>query len=92
MVVAMLLFTVAANQWLLCLPAIALEIAHALLFPSLIAEGTAALPSRNRGLATTVVLAFFDMGTLVGSPIAGGIVSYAGPACPPSARCSSPWH
>ena len=33
---------------------------------------------RNRGLATTLVLAFFDMGTLVGSPIAGGIVSYAG--------------
>jgi len=78
MVLAMLLFTVAANQWLLCLPAVALGIAHALLFPSLIAAGTEAFPARNRGLATTLVLAFFDIGTLVGSPIAGGIVSYAG--------------
>ena len=78
LVLAMLLFTVATNQWLLCLPAIALGIAHALLFPSLIAAGTAAFPPRNRGLATTLVLAFFDLGTLIGSPIAGGIVSYAG--------------
>ncbi len=78
MVTGMLLFTIANNQWLLCLPAAALGIAHALLFPSVIAAGTAAFPARNRGLATTLVLAFFDMGTLVGSPIAGGIVSYAG--------------
>ena len=77
MVTGMLLFTVASNQWLLCLPAVALGVAHALLFPSVIAAGTAAFPARNRGLATTLVLTFFDLGTLVGSPIAGGIVSYA---------------
>lgn len=77
MVTGMLLFTLASNQWLLCVPAAALGVAHALLFPSVIAEGTAAFPARNRGLATTLVLTFFDLGTLVGSPIAGGIVSYA---------------
>ncbi|HEY4308035.1 MAG TPA: MFS transporter [Pirellulales bacterium] len=78
MVTGMVLFTIASNQWLLCLPAVALGIAHALLFPSVIAAGTSVFPARNRGLATTLVLAFFDLGTLVGSPIAGGIVSYAG--------------
>ncbi|HEY1601275.1 MAG TPA: MFS transporter [Pirellulales bacterium] len=77
MVAGMLLFTVATNQWLLCLPAAFLGVAHALLFPSVIAAGTAPFPMRYRGLATTLVLAMFDLGTFVGSPIAGAILSYS---------------
>jgi MFS family permease len=78
MIVGMLLFTTATNQWLLCLPAVFLGVAHALLFPSVIADGTEGFPVRYRGLATTLVLAAFDIGTLVGSPMAGAILSYAG--------------
>lgn len=78
MVLGMLLFTVAVNQWLLVLPAVFLGVAHALLFPSVIAAGSEAFPIRHRGLATALVLATFDIGTLVGAPIAGAILSYAG--------------
>jgi MFS family permease len=77
MITSMLLFTIAGNQWLLSLPAIFLGIAHALLFPSVIAEGTRGFPVRYRGLATTLVLAAFDSGTLIGAPIAGAILSYS---------------
>ena len=77
MVVGMLLFTVAVNAWLLALPAVFLGIAHALIFPSTVAVGSEAFPARHRGLATTLILSTLDVGTLIGSPIAGAILSYA---------------
>ncbi len=76
-VLGILLFPLARNQWMLCLPAIFIGIAHALLFPSVVAAGTTGFPQRYRGLATTLVLAALDVGTLVGSPIAGTILTYA---------------
>jgi len=51
-------------------------IAHALLFPAVIASGSAAFPHRYRGLGTTLMLAMVDLGTLIGAPLAGGIVDY----------------
>jgi len=78
MSVGMLLLTTAKNNWLFAPPAIFLAIAHALLFPSVVAAASEAFPLRNRGLATTLILAMLDIGTLVGSPIAGAILTYAG--------------
>jgi len=77
MSIGMLLLTTATNNWLFAPPAMFLAIAHALLFPSVIAAASEAFPTRNRGLATTLILAMFDVGTLVGSPIAGAILTYS---------------
>lgn len=77
MSLGMLLLTTATNNWLFAPPAIFLAVAHALLFPSVIAAASEAFPLRNRGLATTLILAMFDVGTLVGSPIAGAILTYS---------------
>jgi MFS family permease len=78
MSIGMLLLTTATNNWLFAPPAMFLAVAHALLFPSVIAAASEAFPIRNRGLATTLILAMFDVGTLVGSPIAGAILTYSG--------------
>jgi len=77
LVVGMLLFTVVRSPWMLAIPAIFTGIAHALLFPSVVAGGTATFPLRYRGLATVAVLAVIDIGTLIGSPLVGGIVYYS---------------
>ena len=52
-------------------------VAHAVLFPSVIAEGSTAFPERYRGLGTTLMLAMFDAGNLVGAPLVGGTVHFA---------------
>lgn len=65
------------NEWQLAVPAIFLGIAHALLFPSVVAGGSAVFPIRYRGLGTTLVLAMFDLGNLIGAPTAGAILHHA---------------
>jgi MFS family permease len=77
LVVGMLLFLPVWNRWMLIPPAIFLGIAHASLFPSVVAGSSGAFPGRYRGLGTTLVLAMFDIGTFVGSPLAGEIVTRA---------------
>lgn len=76
--VAMLLYLVVQSEWQLAIPALLQGIAHAFLFPSVIAAGSAAFPDRYRGLATTLMLAMFDLGNLVGAPAIGGILRFAG--------------
>jgi predicted MFS family arabinose efflux permease len=73
----MLLFLPVRSPWLLIPPAIFLGVAHASLFPSVVAGASGAFPGRYRGLGTTLVLAMFDIGTFVGSPLAGEIVTRA---------------
>jgi MFS family permease len=77
LVVGMLLFLVVTNEWLLIVPALAGGTAHAFLFPAVVAGGSSTFPDRYRGLGTTLVLAFFDVGNLVGQPLVGGIVEYS---------------
>ncbi|MEO8493592.1 MAG: hypothetical protein ABI614_00870, partial [Planctomycetota bacterium] len=48
---------------------------HALLFPSVVAAGSTRFPERYRGLGTTLMLAMFDIGSLIGAPLVGGILS-----------------
>ena len=61
----------------LVIPAVLGGIAHSFLFPSVVAGGTAFFPKENRGLATSLVLAMYDVGVLVGSPLVGISVTVA---------------
>lgn len=61
--------------WHLVVPALFIGVAHASLFPAVVAGGSGAFPGRWRGTGTTLVLAMFDVGTLVGAPLAGAILT-----------------
>lgn len=75
--VSMLLYLLVVDQWTLMIPAVAAGCAHAFLFPSVTSAGATTFPVRYRGLATTLILAFFDVGTLFGQPMIGGILEYS---------------
>lgn len=62
---------------LLVIPALAAGTAHAFLFPSVVSSASTRFPVRYRGLGTTLVMGFFDMGTLLGAPTMGGILFLA---------------
>ena len=70
----MLLFTIVRHEWMLILPAAVGGTAHAFLFPAVVAGTGHAFPSHYRGLATTLILAMFDLGNLLGQPTIGGIL------------------
>lgn len=74
---AMLSFLPVTGEWGLVVPALVAGFAHALLFPSVVSTGCAAFPSRYRGLASTLVLACFDLGNLIGRPLCGQVVVIA---------------
>ena len=74
---SMLLYLIVTREALLAIPAVFAGIAHAFLFPAVVAGGSASFPSRYRGLATTLVLGMFDVGNLIGQPTVGGIVHLA---------------
>lgn len=71
------LYLPAANMWQLALPGAVAGVAHALLFPSVMAAGTSAFPRRFMGIATSLMLAMFDFGNLVGSPVVGKFLQVA---------------
>lgn len=77
LVVGILAFLAVRSAYHLLLPAFFIGIAHACLFPSVVAGGSAPFPARYRGLGTTLVLAMFDLGMLIGSPTVGAIVHTA---------------
>lgn len=72
--VSTLSFLCVKNAWLLAVPAVFAGVAHAFLLPAVLAGCNAAFPSRYRGLATTLMLTMFDIGSLVGQPAVGGII------------------
>ena len=74
MLLSQLTFLVVRNEWSLAIPGFGYGVAHAILFPSTIALGSSAFPNRYRGLGTTLMLAAYDFGLLVGAPVAGWIV------------------
>jgi MFS family permease len=80
MVLSILLELVVSTQWHLIAPAMLLGVAHALLFPSLIAGGSTSFPMRYRGVATALMLASVDLGNLVGGPIVGELLDSAAAA------------
>jgi MFS family permease len=64
-------------EWQLVLPAALTGAGQAILYPAVVAGGSAAFPDRYRGLGTTLVLGAIDFGTLAGAPLVGGIVDRA---------------
>ena len=71
MALSMVSYTLVESTTTLIIPAIAGGLAHSFLFPSVVAGGTAFFPRENRGLATSLVLAMYDVGVLIGSPLVG---------------------
>jgi len=74
LVVGLLLLLVVSNVWQLAIPGFAFGVAHALLFPSVVAAGTRRFPAEHRGLGTTMMLGTWDAGQLVGAPLVGGLL------------------
>ncbi|MBN1395184.1 MAG: MFS transporter [Pirellulales bacterium] len=71
-----LLLTV-GKEWQLIIPALGYGFSHAILFPSVVAAGSLAFPAGNRGMATLLMLATWDVGQLVGAPLAGATLRIA---------------
>lgn len=66
-----LLYIPVTKVWHFAFPAIAAGIAHALLFPAIMAAGTSAFPRRYLGVSTSLMLAMLDLGSFLGAPIIG---------------------
>ena len=77
MACSMLLYLTVRTTWQLMIPGSMAGVAHALLFPALVAGGSTAFPPRYRGLGTTLMLGMFDTGALLGAPAVGGILHFA---------------
>lgn len=74
MAASMVCYLAVRSQSHLVWPACLAGIGHAFLFPSVVAGGSTRFPERYRGLATTLMLATFDLGTLIGAPLIGTIL------------------
>jgi len=73
-----LLFLTVRSPWQLVFPGLVFGVAQALLFPAIVAAGSSTFPKRHRGLATTLMMATFDAGLLLGGPLAGITLRLAG--------------
>ena len=72
-----LLMLVVRSEWYFVFPGIGYGVAHAILFPTVIAAGSRTFPNRHRGLGTTLMLAMYDVGQLIGAPSAGAILHFS---------------
>jgi MFS family permease len=77
LVASLLAYLLVESYAALALPAVFTGIAHAVLFPAVLAGGSLRFPVRYRGLATTLMLASMDIGTLLGAPMIGAILHAA---------------
>jgi MFS family permease len=78
LVASMLLYLPVRVEWHLAAPAVLVGIAHAMLFPAVVAGGSGAFPTRHRGVGTTLMLGTYDLGTLIGAPTVGALLEYSG--------------
>lgn len=78
MVVAQTLFLAVRQPWQLAIPALAFGVSQSILSPMIIAAGVATYPPRHRGLGSTLILATFDLGQLVGAPLASVVMHASG--------------
>ncbi len=70
-------FIPVVTTWQLIFPAVIAGAAHALLFPSVMSEGTRAFPRQYLGVATALMLTMFDVGTFVSAPLIGCFLDVA---------------
>lgn len=68
------LYLVVHRTWQLAIPALVAGAAHALLFPAVTGGGSTCFPHRYRGTGITLMLAMYDLGNLIGAPLAGVLV------------------
>jgi MFS family permease len=66
---------VRSELWFL-VPAVVCGLGHALLFPAVVSLGSGRFPPRYRGSATTLVLGFIEVGTIISAPLLGAIIDY----------------
>ncbi|MGQ9504131.1 MAG: MFS transporter [Thermogutta sp.] len=76
--ISQLLFLIVRLPWQLVFPGVVFGVAHAFLFPAIVAAGSSTFPKRHRGLATTLMMATFDAGLFAGGPLAGVTLRVAG--------------
>ena len=77
MTASIAIFPLVQTEWQLVLPAIGFGCSHAILWPAVVAAGSVTFPPQNRGLATVLLLAAWDLGLLVASPAAGVVLKYS---------------
>lgn len=77
MAASLLLMLPVRQEWQMMLPATLFGCSIAVLFPSVVAAGSVSFPIENRGFATILILATWDLGRLIGSPAAGAVIRYA---------------
>ena len=77
LVAGQLLLLVVRSEWYFVFPGVGYGVAHAILFPTVIAAGSRTFPNRHRGLGTTLMLAMYDVGQLIGAPSAGAILHFS---------------
>lgn len=80
--ISYVLYVPVTNTWHLIAPAMMAGIAHALLFPSIMSAGTAVFPRQYLGVATSLILAMFDVGTFVSAPLIGIFLRTVKPLSP----------
>jgi predicted MFS family arabinose efflux permease len=69
--------TLVRAEWMLPIPGLIFGIAHAVVYPSVVAIGATRFPSRFRGLGTSLMLASYDVGLVLGAPLASLILELA---------------
>ncbi len=79
MTASIAIFPLVHSEWQLALPAVGFGCSHAILWPAVVAAGSVAFPPENRGLATVLLLAAWDLGLLIASPTVGVILEYSEP-------------
>ncbi len=77
LILSIFLYLPVRENWQLVFPGLASGVSHAVLFPAIVAGGSSAFPNRYRGLGTSLMLAMFDVGTLIGAPSVGGLLKLA---------------
>ena len=75
--VGLLSYLLVRDEWTMMIPAAIGGVAHAFIFPAAVSGGSLAFPLRYRGLATTLILMMFDIGSLIGQPAVGTIIHAA---------------
>ncbi len=64
-------------EWMLVIPGLLFGVAHAILYPSIVALGATRFPSRYRGLGTSLMMGAFDLGVVLGAPLASTVLTAA---------------
>ena len=66
------------NAWTLAIPALATGAAHAVIFPAVLTGAGKSFAAEHRGLATNLIMGTFDLGGMLGQPMAATVLWWAG--------------